>query len=218
MARSKGRNKALPALDEDKFRPTRAHRKSDAAKRATAEAKKERRRQYYARDAEKIREKNRIHIAKTRAETTQASELTAAELEVSETLAQMQADRTQVSFHDAGGNSPTWRANAEIAIDKEITALWEEGERICPSDSDDEEGMEDLGETTKTDRNRSSLRARQRCRLLLLQTLGPRYSSRHSPSPDPPSPSPKTRLPSLYDKLFSTRREESERQDGPVDR
>ncbi|KAK6988127.1 hypothetical protein R3P38DRAFT_3229693 [Favolaschia claudopus] len=87
-------------------------------------------------------------------ETTQASELTAAELEVSETLAQMQADRTQVSFHDAGGNSPTWRANAEIAIDKEITALWEEGERICPSDSDDEEGMEDLGETTKTDRNR----------------------------------------------------------------
>ncbi|KAK6996726.1 hypothetical protein R3P38DRAFT_2799599 [Favolaschia claudopus] len=214
--------------DEDQFRymyspfPTRARRKSDSAKRATAEAKKERRRRYYARDAEKIREKNRLHLAHKRAiaktkhsraepspaETTRRPELTTAELAVSETLAQMQADRAAqgISFRRANPpNSPTSRGEEEMAIDKEIAALWEQGERLCLSNSDDDMGTGDLGE-------------RQRRRLLLVQSLGPRYSSRHTPSPEPPSPGPKTRLPSLYDKLFSTRQEETERKDGPVDR
>ncbi|KAK7022223.1 hypothetical protein R3P38DRAFT_2780284 [Favolaschia claudopus] len=228
MAKSKGRNKTRLALDEpeneETFRPTRAHRKSNAAKQATAEAKKERRRQYYARDAEKIRQKNRIQIAQkraiakmkcskskpSRAETPQGPELTPAELAATETLAQMQAERAaqELGFHDPRGNSPTSRSREEIDIDEEISALWEEGERLCPSDSDDEEGTVDLGEGAKTGRNRDSLRARQRRRLLLVQTLGPKCSSRHTPSPDPPSPIPKQRLPSLYDKLFNTRQKD----------
>ncbi|KAK7046256.1 hypothetical protein R3P38DRAFT_2765122 [Favolaschia claudopus] len=247
MAKSKGRNKTRLALDEpekeEKFRPTRAHRKSNAAKQATAEAKKERRRQYYARECailsflttclltalkrgENPAKESHSHSPKTvncdyiywvlyltkgraiakmkcsnskpsRAETPQGPELTPAELAATETLAQMQAERAaqELGFHDPRGNSPTSRSGEEIAIDEEISALWEEGERLCPSDSDDEEGTVDLG-------------ARQRRRLLLVQTLGPKCSSRHTPSPDPPSPIPKQRLPSLYDKLFNTRQKD----------
>ncbi|KAK7026140.1 hypothetical protein R3P38DRAFT_2777880, partial [Favolaschia claudopus] len=84
--------------------------------------------------AEKIRAKNRIHIAQkrskpSRAETPQDPELTAAELAATETLAQMQADRAaqELGFHDPRGNSPTSRSREEIAIDEEISALWEEG-------------------------------------------------------------------------------------------
>ncbi|KAK7006449.1 hypothetical protein R3P38DRAFT_3214502 [Favolaschia claudopus] len=233
--RQKARLEPAELENEENFRATRAHRKSEAAKRATAEARKERRRQYYARDADKIREKNRIHIAKkraiaktkrssskpSRAETRQAPELTADELAASETLAQMQADRAAqgLCLHDTPRNSPTSRAREEMAIDKEISALLEKGERLCPSDSDDEEGTGDLGETANLpDRNRNSLRARQRRRLLLVQSMGPKYSARRTPSPDPPSPSPKKRLPSLYDKLFDTRQKAAEREDGQADR
>ncbi|KAK7007981.1 hypothetical protein R3P38DRAFT_2792095 [Favolaschia claudopus] len=248
MAKSKGRNKTRLALDEpeneETFRPTRAHRKSNAAKQATAEAKKERRRQYYARECaissflttclltalqrgENPAKESHSHSPKTvnwraiakmkcskskpsRAETPQGPELTPAELAATETLAQMQAERAaqELGFHDPRGNSPTSRSREEIDIDEEISALWEEGERLCPSDSDDEEGTVDLGEGAKTGRNRDSLRARQRRRLLLVQTLGPKCSSRHTPSPDPPSPIPKQRLPSLYDKLFNTRQKD----------
>ncbi|KAK7046353.1 hypothetical protein R3P38DRAFT_2765191 [Favolaschia claudopus] len=72
----------------------------------------------------------------------QASELTAAELAASETLAQMQVDR---AIQEKGGilGAGAHGENEEAAVDREwvlkITALWEEGERQQELESEDEE-------------------------------------------------------------------------------
>ncbi|KAK6995768.1 hypothetical protein R3P38DRAFT_3223211 [Favolaschia claudopus] len=210
MAKLKKQNDS--SKDCEEFRPTRANRKSEAAKQATAEARKKRRREYYARDAEKIREKNRIHIAERRAaakrkrsgtaETRhQASELTAAELAASQTLAQMQVDR---AIQEKGGSGES----EEAAVDREITALWEEGEKQRELESEDEESdnSRETGETVavidvEALRHRRATRIRRR---QMADLLGARRLSRESPSPDPPSPEPRAKMPSLYTALFRT--------------
>ncbi|KAK7022236.1 hypothetical protein R3P38DRAFT_2780298 [Favolaschia claudopus] len=217
-----------PSEDED-FRPTRKTRKSLAAKQATAEARKQRRREYYAREyvglsffslfagnsrtnsAVKIRAKNRIHIAERRAAakkleqdsiqqnigSQKASDLAAAELLASETLAQMRAARAaQENF----SKSPTLRAreSEEQELDREISNLFEAGKHqddMAESSDEDEEAAAQtmiLGSRLISgDSNREMAEkshALKAARLRLLEAMGPRYSSRKSPSPDPPSP------------------------------
>ncbi|KAK7008358.1 hypothetical protein R3P38DRAFT_2791168 [Favolaschia claudopus] len=219
------RSAACPPTEDEHFRPTREIRKSNAAKQATAEARRQRRREAYALNAVKIREKNRIHIAERRAAAKlkkmngihkaankkSPSDLAAAELAASQTLAQMQAVRA-AQEDSLTMLSPAYRRNEEQAVDREISELCEVGERQDEvadssdegedSSDDDEEAAEAaMREMLEKSRSLRAIRQRRIRRLRILQSLGPRSSSRNSPSPDPPSSSPHERLPSLYDKL-----------------
>ncbi|KAJ6505091.1 hypothetical protein C8R45DRAFT_923392 [Mycena sanguinolenta] len=212
----------LPDIQCTQLKPGRS-RIASHQRRARAEARKQQRKEYYARNAERLREKSRAKMAEKRmaikanhrkSDTKRPPKLTRAELAASQALAQMLKDKvtTMQSLQNSNNARDNIASESEAAVDKEIADLVDRGKynksllEDSNSDADDSPSA-----TVRADvfRSRSEHIIRYKSPAQsrpVIQMDGNRRKSLKGRLPTPmansPSPEPEGPLPSLYEKLY----------------
>ncbi|KAF7373740.1 hypothetical protein MSAN_00585100 [Mycena sanguinolenta] len=174
-----------------KKRESRLEVQIDDKARARTEARKQQRREFYARNAERLREKSRAKMAEKRHDGNKiASQALAQMLKVKTTTLQSSSARADIAKENEVN---------EAAVDREIAALVEQGKFSSDngdSDADNEISLSMIGADVSTDRTERVMQCKSPNWRQSLKWRLP------TPVENSPSPEPEGRLPSLYDKLF----------------